>query len=1145
MRLGNNGLSLIVSSMLLIIALLGFGRNNMIASCVLVATIAVLSQTASAANESYSVVITLPSTFAGFDSLALNLGSLNSTISVSGGTLRASSLSINAPAVPSLSIQSLSITSSLRVIIDGDFTVGALDLTGPSASVNITTNGNVIARLISFIGNADVTYPSTTTPVLRNGQCTWTTTSTNSLGSCSGGTQAFNVNSGGSNVTIDFGSPCNLLVTSYNAPPSPALATTIPAQSFTFLNASKWKANWPYGNANLTQFSATELRLSKGGYTGVQSIVCDQCLPYLRKTATYTFTVDIRLQSNISQTVLLDRVGIYKNRNYRSTGTWDASYTNSTYWLATQSNSASVVNDTNYKTISVQFTVPEDYWSGFWFWDQSKYWEAAPGTTNLNTRYVALALRFAVGNSNIAHSYILRNPTLSTAAEAIPANPALITRESSLAIIPHAPALTGNPNVRTNCPWNITGAKNWRDTTIWPGGVLPNPNSEITLPENMTVLVDACSFLSTDVYRKIIVPASSHLAFVDAPITLNLIAMMVQGRFSIGSETCRVFSKITINFIGAKPGGSIPDDISVGMGTKGIGVHRGGSIDLHGYQYYTWTRLSKTAMPGDTTIWLQDSVNWEVGQRVVVITTFYQDDYWPQNEVMTIAAIGANGRAIQFTQPLTYHHYAGDGEYQAEVGLLDRKINLVGDAQSETGNFGGHVMIMGEGRFSGVRAYRMGQTNQLARYPYHFHTIGECVNCFVHDSSCEHTFYRCVVLHQTSEVDVRSNVAFDVTGFSYYFEDGVEENNTVYYNLAANVHWISQAASGSFQGGDLFQSSPTLAQPADVSAAGFYITNAWNEFVGNAASGGWAGYAFPNLYQPIGVSATLFPNFDPSSRTLKLWNGNTAHSAGYYWGSGTTAYCGGNLIQYANGSMLYNSGRIERETRIRRTETLNMNQKYWWSYGNPSPSPQWMIFNNTKFFLANVGMNHWGNRADLINYEVHDVQRSATLFGESSLVGGLINAESGNPITGVGPTQGFQFYDTWVKTIVSNVTFRNFKNSPAIPANIYGSGAVTAYNLGFIAMTHSDEFKPQGISAATKITYDNCDSNTMIGIGQTTSGSGWEFNFVDYDGSASQNTFGAGVGAIIGSYIDWWRYKSNCVQKWAAWVCPKGNNNIN
>jgi len=28
----------------------------------------------------------------------------------------------------------------------------------------------------------------------------------------------------------------------------------------------------------------------------------------------------------------------------------------------------------------------------------------------------------------------------------------------------------------------------------------------------------------------------------------------------------------------------------------------------------------------------------------------------------------------------------------------------------------------------------------------------------------------------------------------------------------------------------------------------------------------------------------------------------------------------------------------------------------------------------------------------------------------------------------------------------------------------------------------------------------------MIGIGQTTSGSGWEFNFVDFDGSASQNT---------------------------------------
>jgi len=40
---------------------------------------------------------------------------------------------------------------------------------------------------------------------------------------------------------------------------------------------------------------------------------------------------------------------------------------------------------------------------------------------------------------------------------------------------------------------------------------------------------------------------------------------------------------------------------------------------------------------------------------------------------------------------------------------------LSGDSSSSTEQFGGHVMIMGQGRVSGVRFYRMGQFNTLAR----------------------------------------------------------------------------------------------------------------------------------------------------------------------------------------------------------------------------------------------------------------------------------------------------------------------------------------------------------------------------------------------------------------------------------------------
>jgi hypothetical protein len=47
--------------------------------------------------------------------------------------------------------------------------------------------------------------------------------------------------------------------------------------------------------------------------------------------------------------------------------------------------------------------------------------------------------------------------------------------------------------------------------------------------------------------------------------------------------------------------------------------------------------------------------------------------------------------------------------------------------------------------------------------------------------------------------------------------------------------------------------SPNLAQPADAAAAGFYAANPHNHFIGNAASGGWAGFSFPTLPRPVGV----------------------------------------------------------------------------------------------------------------------------------------------------------------------------------------------------------------------------------------------------------------------------------------------------
>lgn len=76
------------------------------------------------------------------------------------------------------------------------------------------------------------------------------------------------------------------------------------------------------------------------------------------------------------------------------------------------------------------------------------------------------------------------------------------------------------------------------------------------------------------------------------------------------------------------------------MGTKGIGVTNEGTLEMHGKQFFpTWTRLAAPAYAGSNVIWLQEEVNWEVGQRVAIISSAYKDIPNDQNEVRIITAV--------------------------------------------------------------------------------------------------------------------------------------------------------------------------------------------------------------------------------------------------------------------------------------------------------------------------------------------------------------------------------------------------------------------------------------------------------------------------------------------------------------------------
>ena len=686
---------------------------------------------------------------------------------------------------------------------------------------------------------------------------------------------------------------------------------------------------------------------------------------------------------------------------------------------------------------------------------------------------------------------------------------------------------------------------------------------DLSLLNGDRILFGSCS-LNVDLGR-LVVANGSVLVLNDQSFTLRVREIVVEtgGELWAGSETCRLEGKIDVIFIGNKTNSSPFID-----GAPSKGLMASGTVEIHAKQYHpTFTRLAASVSINDTVIVLQDEVNWEVGQKILLTTTAFYDcpkefaswcapcamweqdqkkasckapNYYPhQNEIRTIVAI-SNGTkykniAIQVDQPVLYSHFAGV-EYAGEVALLSRRFRFIGE-DSGTDYFGGHIMIhktTGIGRFSGVQGENMGQLNVMGRYPFHFHLIGENGSkSFIQDCLVTNSNFRAYTIHGVNNTRLSRSVAYNVKGFAVYLEDAIEENNLIEYNLMAHIHPIFRPADGDGgQNGDQEIQRPELLVPADISASGYYITNAYNDIIGNVASGGWSGFAFPNAFKPLGLHKDLdLGNRNPANRPTKSFVGNTAHSTGFYWRAhGAGVYVGGNIYYDAESrEMRYNSGRTTRKTIL--------------ANGNDAK----MVFNDTKVFAANKGVAHWGNRIEIYGLEVHDFGRAgAMLFGQCALVNGLINARTDNKegwfwqkVLFGNEQMGFQFYDTWVQTILSRTTFRNFNES-----------SQTAIRY----MDHSDQFIPQGINSVKGLTFQNTPRKNILAIkncgeidcpGTThETMSAKIYSLWDFDGSLALKP---GIPHIFGSTRAWWKVGTDCVKDsdWKVWVCPwKKNHDI-
>jgi len=434
----------------------------------------------------------------------------------------------------------------------------------------------------------------------------------------------------------------------------------------------------------------------------------------------------------------------------------------------------------------------------------------------------------------------------------------------------------------------------WSDAATWPDRQVPRAGDKVTIARDKSVLLDVSppplNGLTID----------GKLSFANnADLELTTEWIMLHGELEVGTEASPHTRKATITFTDNVKG----EDIGVPAATvaservdRGIMI-MGGTLNLHGDRQHTWTKLANTASAGSASIQVLDASGWRAGDEIVLAST----DFDPrQAERRTITSI--KGNTITLDRKLEYMHFGKitfDVDERGEVAMLTRNILLQASADAaEPPFFGGHVMAMGASKMfvEGVEFQRMGQNLTLARYPIHWHLIGDATGQYIRNAAIHDTYNRCVTVHGTNFLRVENNVTYNTVGHCFFLEDGIEHGNEYIHNLAIQTKCHTSkpcvptnlAAAGERPDyanrqtvRENGQASKDVLLPSDNTAASYWITNPDNTYRDNVAAGSDANGFWMSLpehpngkFEGSEISKATWPRRTP----FREFKGNVAHS---------------------------------------------------------------------------------------------------------------------------------------------------------------------------------------------------------------------------------------------------------------------------
>jgi hypothetical protein len=596
----------------------------------------------------------------------------------------------------------------------------------------------------------------------------------------------------------------------------------------------------------------------------------------------------------------------------------------------------------------------------------------------------------------------------------------------------------------------------WSDAGIWADGSLPGVDDKVTINSGVDVVLD------TDTPALAGLTINGKLSFADSKdLELTSEWIMVFGELEIGTEARPHTRNATITLTDRHEGEQL-----MGMGDRGI-MLSGGTLNLHGNRTNAWTKLAQTAEAGATRIQVLDASEWQVGDRIVLASTDFDAR---QAETRTITRISSN--QITLDTPLDYMHY-GEITYgvdeRGEVGLLTRNIKVQASEDADQSYFGGHIMAMvtSEMYVEGVELNRMGQNLELARYPIHWHLVGDggqgqyLRNAAIHD-----TYNRCVTVHGTNNLRIENNVTYNNVGHCFFMEDGIETGNEYIQNLAILTRCHTSkpcnptnlAPFGSTDDGLNFklegQNAPDVLIPSDNTASSFWITNPDNTYIGNVAAGSDATgfwFAFPD--HPTGA-------FEGSDDSLATWpartkfrefRGNVSHS---------------NIDGFMQDRGPLPDGRTRPWGYIPFADTANRADPVvdgiedFTAYKNRN-SGIWArgemhVYKGLKFADNGIGFTHAAGNFDNSYYEFTSQVVDSLFVGESDNIGNPRAASEiaygrslPQPKVPDFPIRGYEFYDLY--HVLDNITFINYadnatRKTGAISHLLFTSFGMSTYN---------------------------------------------------------------------------------------------------